>query len=68
MPLTTSLPQPISMLGNLALKTGQYYLRSRPARDAIKFTLNIESLLKNADKSSLFDHMNTRNMTQAEMD
>jgi len=52
----------------LGLKTGQYYLRSRPARDAIKFTLNIESLLKNADKSSLFDHMNTRNMTQAEMD
>lgn len=27
------------------LKTGQYYLRSRPARDAIKFTVNMESLL-----------------------
>jgi len=24
------------------LKTGQYYLRSRPSRDAIKFTLNVE--------------------------
>ena len=27
------------------LKTGQYYFRSRPARDAIKFTVNVESLL-----------------------
>lgn len=26
----------------LGLKTGQYYLRSRPGRDAIKFTLNVE--------------------------
>ena len=33
----------------LGLKTGQYYLRSQPARDAIKFTLNVESLLKNSD-------------------
>ena len=24
------------------LKTGQYYLRTRPSRDAIKFTVNIE--------------------------
>ena len=31
------------------LKTGQYYLRSRPARDAIKFTVNMESLLKASD-------------------
>lgn len=31
------------------LKTGQYYLRSRPARDAIKFTVNIEALLKASD-------------------
>lgn len=28
------------------LKTGQYYLRTRPARDAIKFTLDVESLMK----------------------
>jgi ribonucleotide reductase alpha subunit len=28
------------------LKTGMYYFRSRPAVDAIKFTLNVEELLK----------------------
>lgn len=28
------------------LKTGQYYFRSRPARDAIKFTVDVASLLK----------------------
>jgi ribonucleotide reductase alpha subunit len=31
------------------LKTGQYYFRSRPARDAIKFTVNMEMLLQAAD-------------------
>ena len=31
------------------LKTGMYYLRSRPAVDAIKFTLNVEELLKASD-------------------
>jgi ribonucleotide reductase alpha subunit len=31
------------------LKTGQYYLRSRPARDAIKFTVNMEALLAAAE-------------------
>lgn len=30
------------------LKTGMYYLRSRPAADPIKFTLDVESLLKDA--------------------
>jgi len=30
------------------LKTGMYYLRSRPATDAIKFTVDIEMLLKDA--------------------
>lgn len=30
------------------LKTGMYYLRQRPAADAIKFTLDVEQLLKNA--------------------
>lgn len=34
------------------LKTGQYYLRSRPARDAIKFTVNIEELLKASDSGN----------------
>jgi len=28
------------------LKTGMYYLRSRPAVDAIKFTVDVEALLK----------------------
>jgi ribonucleoside-diphosphate reductase subunit M1 len=31
------------------LKTGMYYLRSQPAVDAIKFTLNVEELLKATD-------------------
>ena len=31
------------------LKTGQYYLRTRPSRDAIKFTVNIEQLLQATD-------------------
>lgn len=30
------------------LKTGMYYLRSRPAADPIKFTVDVESLLKSA--------------------
>jgi hypothetical protein len=34
------------------LKTGQYYLRSRPARDAIKFTVNMEALLKASDQGN----------------
>jgi ribonucleotide reductase alpha subunit len=53
---------------SLGLKTGQYYLRSRPARDAIKFTLNVESLLKTSADTGLFQHMNTNNLTQAELD
>lgn len=32
------------------LKTGQYYLRSKPSRDAIKFTVNIEQLLEATDQ------------------
>eukprot|EP00347_Sterkiella_histriomuscorum_P010004 403339052 len=31
------------------LKTGQYYLRSKPSRDAIKFTVDIEHLLEATD-------------------
>ena len=30
------------------LKTGMYYLRSRPAADPIKFTVDVENLLINA--------------------
>jgi ribonucleotide reductase alpha subunit len=42
----------------LGLKTGQYYLRSRPARDAIQFTLDVDNLESNV----------TKNKTKAEMD
>lgn len=34
------------------LKTGLYYLRTRPSRDAIKFTVNIEQLLEAADSGN----------------
>ena len=51
------------------LKTGQYYLRSRPSRDAIKFTLNVEALMKISDgKDQMFGHMNSKNLSKAEMD
>jgi len=30
------------------LKTGMYYLRTKPATDAIKFTVDVEMLLKDA--------------------
>jgi hypothetical protein len=33
----------------MGLKTGQYYLRSRPARDAIKFTVDVGQLLEASD-------------------
>ena len=52
----------------LGLKTGQYYLRTRPARDAIKFTLNVESFLKASDGSGMFEHMNSKNLTQVELE
>ncbi len=35
------------------LKTGQYYLRTRPSRDAIKFTVNIEQLLNATDAGDM---------------
>jgi len=34
------------------LKTGQYYLRSKPARDAIKFTVNVEAMLKASESGN----------------
>jgi ribonucleoside-diphosphate reductase subunit M1 len=34
------------------LKTGMYYLRTKPAVDAIKFTLNMEELLKATEKNN----------------
>ena len=52
---------------SLGLKTGQYYFRSKPARDAIKFTVNIESLLKHQDSGLSFSHFTTNNPTNAEI-
>ncbi len=43
----------------MGLKTGQYYLRTRPARDAIQFTLDLESL----DTTQV-----TKNLSKAEID
>ena len=37
------------------LKTGQYYLRSKPSRDAIKFTVDIEQLLNATDNGNSVD-------------
>lgn len=34
------------------LKTGQYYLRSKPSRDAIKFTVDVEKLLSATDSGA----------------
>lgn len=42
----------------LGLKTGQYYLRSRPARDAIQFTLDVD----------LMENKVQANLSKAEMD
>jgi len=36
----------------MGLKTGMYYLRTKPAVDAIKFTLNMEELLKAAENNN----------------
>jgi len=47
------------------LKTGQYYFRSRPARDAIKFTVNVESLLQAAEKGSAAQVMECLNTDNA---
>jgi len=51
------------------LKTGQYYLRSRPARDAIKFTVNVEALLKASDEKNteaLLNCLNQNNQQQVD--
>ena len=50
------------------MKTGQYYFRSRPARDAIKFTVNVDMLLKATDKGSaaqVMECLNTENNAMA---
>ncbi len=48
------------------LKTGQYYFRSRPARDAIKFTVNVDMLLQAADKGSANQILEVLNTDNAE--
>lgn len=47
----------------LGLKTGQYYLRTRPARDAIQFTLDLDAVDVKEDTA-----YNTKNLSKAEMD
>ena len=49
---------------NLGLKTGQYYLRSRPARDAIQFTLDVDALDIKEGNSGFVQ----KNQSKAEMD
>lgn len=34
------------------LKTGMYYLRSRPASDPIKFTLDMEAIMKDSTNTN----------------
>lgn len=44
------------------LKTGQYYLRTKAAADAIQFTVNVEALLKavdDKDQASVLKNLNT---------
>jgi ribonucleoside-diphosphate reductase alpha subunit len=48
----------------VGLKTGQYYLRSRPARDAIQFTLDLDTLEAKDDGNACY---NTKNLSKAEM-
>ncbi|CDW78567.1 ribonucleoside-diphosphate reductase [Stylonychia lemnae] len=44
------------------LKTGQYYLRSKPSRDAIKFTVDIEHLLEATDTGNTDQIINCLNL------
>ena len=51
----------------MGLKTGMYYLRSRAAVDAIKFTLNVEELLiatDGNDINSILKVLNNTNQTE----
>lgn len=56
------------------LKTGMYYLRTRPAVDAIKFTVNVEELLKATEGKNTddilkviqkFDHQEVKNEAES---
>lgn len=45
------------------LKTGQYYFRSRPARDAIKFTVDVADLLAATDSGNTNEMLKSLNTT-----
>lgn len=47
------------------LKTGMYYLRSRPAADPIKFTVDVEALLKTAGHIEIEHTENGKKMMRA---
>lgn len=49
------------------LKTGQYYLRTRPSRDAIKFTVDVEQLLLATDSGNNDDILKCLNLNQNNM-
>lgn len=42
------------------LKTGMYYLRSRPATNAIKFTVDVEALIKESCEGIELKHFNSK--------
>jgi hypothetical protein len=44
--------------GTLCLSLGMYYLRTRPAVDAIKFTVDVEQLLKGSCEGFEMKHFN----------
>lgn len=44
-----------------------YYLRTRPAVDAIKFTLNVEELLKASDSHDTASLLNCLNKTETNL-
>lgn len=51
------------------LKTGQYYFRTRPARDAIKFTVDVAELIKAAGQGAnqVMECLNTDNQGKANL-
>lgn len=48
------------------LKTGQYYFRTRPAADAIKFTVDAESLVLSGDSKAMQEQMKINNSNNPE--
>lgn len=48
------------------LKTGMYYLRSRPATNAIKFTVDVEALLKESCEGIELKYFNSKKESSQE--